>query len=97
MGQLCTIDELKANPQAVINTALSTKQPVFIEQAGRAHAAVVDVDTYLTQMQALREFRRIYAQAADKSSGAEEDVDASEKVKNQLASLIAASQASESE
>ena len=60
MASTCTIDDLKKNPSAIINQVKASKEPVYIDQSGQALALLVDADTYLTDMQALHEFKRIY-------------------------------------
>ena len=60
MARTCTISDLKERPVAIIDEARAAKEPVFIEQSGTSSAVIVDADTYLTNMQALGEFKRIY-------------------------------------
>lgn len=60
MADHYSVSDLKAQAQAVIAEARTTKRPVCISQNGHAAVVVVDADTYLNQMQALREFERIY-------------------------------------
>lgn len=60
MSRKVTAQELVDDVHAVLREVAFTREPVFIEQAGCAMAVVVDVDTYLTQMQALEGFKRMY-------------------------------------
>jgi PHD/YefM family antitoxin component YafN of YafNO toxin-antitoxin module len=60
MALTCTVDNLKKNPSSIINQVKASKEPVYIEQSGNASVLLVDADTYLTDMQALNEFQRIY-------------------------------------
>lgn len=60
MSTVCSIEDVKRDPAAVIKSANATKEPVFVAQGNRSFAVIVDADTYLTQMQALHEFERIY-------------------------------------
>ena len=55
-----SVSQLNKRAQAIVAEACTSKEPIFISQNGRASAVIVDVDTYLTSMQALDEFMRIY-------------------------------------
>lgn len=61
MAQTCTVEDLKKNPGAIINQVKASKEPVYIDQNGSASVMLVEADAYLTDMQALGEFRRIYS------------------------------------
>lgn len=64
MGQVLSIEDVKRDPAVAIKQANTTKEPVFIAQGNKSFAVIVDADTYLTQMQALHEFERIYGAGA---------------------------------
>lgn len=55
-----SVSDLEAHAASIIAEARSSKEPVFISQGGRASVLLIDTDTYLTKMQALGEFERIY-------------------------------------
>ena len=55
-----SVSDLETRAMAIISEARITKEPVCISQNGHAAVLLVDADTYLTQMQALREFERIF-------------------------------------
>ncbi len=61
MARTCTMDDLRKQPSSIIDQARSSKEPIFIEQAGAASTLIIDADAYLTDMQALAEFKRIYS------------------------------------
>ncbi len=71
MATTCTIEELKAHPEAVLEDVRANKTPTYIEQKGTASVLLLDADVYLTQMQALNEFMRIYT---DDTSGKPTDL-----------------------
>ena len=71
MGRTCTVEDLKTNALGVLETVTASKEPVFIDQGGKSQVALVDVETYLTQMQALGEFKRIFAANATEQETAE--------------------------
>lgn len=56
----CRIADLQKHPQAVFDEVKASKEPVFVAQNGTSSIVIVDADTYLDEMQALREFERIY-------------------------------------
>lgn len=60
MSSHYSVSELEARAASIIAEARSTKEPVFISQGGRASVLLIDAGTYLTKMQALGEFERIY-------------------------------------
>ena len=61
MAATCTVEDLKRNPGAIIAQVKASKEPVYIDQSGKATVLLLDADTYLTNMQALSEFKRIYS------------------------------------
>ena len=60
MGNKYTVKDLQERPQAIFDEAHASKEPVYIAQNGNASIILIDADTYLTKMQALGEFERIY-------------------------------------
>lgn len=67
MSTVRSIQDVQHDPAEVVKQATTTKEPVFIAQGGKSFAVIVDADTYLTQMQALHEFERIYGAGPSKS------------------------------
>ncbi len=62
MVNTCTIADLQKRPASAIERACDSKEPVLIVQNGRANALIIDADTYLANMQALNEFKRIFTE-----------------------------------
>lgn len=54
-------EELGTNFASIAQEAIESDEPIFISQGGQAQVALVNADTYLQDMQALREFQRIFA------------------------------------
>ncbi|MCD8199984.1 MAG: type II toxin-antitoxin system Phd/YefM family antitoxin [Coriobacteriaceae bacterium] len=71
MATTCTVEELKAHPEAILDEVRSTRTPTYIDQKGTASVLLLDADVYLTQVQALNEFMRIYT---DDTSGRPTDL-----------------------
>ncbi len=61
MASRRSVSELSSDPLSVIQEAVETKEPIFISVGSQAQTLLVDADTYLTDMQALAEFKRIFA------------------------------------
>lgn len=75
MAQVCSIADLKERPNAIIEEVRSSKEPMYLAQGGTSTVVLIDADTYLTKMQALGEFERIYRDNSTKprfSEGSEE-------------------------
>ena len=60
MARSYTVAELKGKANGIIEEVQITQEPAFITVNGHAMTVLVDADTYLTQMQALGEFERIF-------------------------------------
>ncbi len=69
MACACNVDQLKNNPDDLLLKVLETGEPLFIDIGGQADVVVVEADRYLRDMQALAEFKRIFAQG-DQGAGA---------------------------
>ena len=61
MAKHYSAEELSTNFASKAQEALESDEPIFISQGGHAQVARVNADTYLQDMQALREFQRIFA------------------------------------
>lgn len=61
MAATCTVEDLKRNPGAIIAQVKASKEPVYLDQSGKATVLLLDADTYLTNIQALEEFKRIFS------------------------------------
>ena len=61
MAKHYNAEELGTNFAEIAQEAIETDEPIFISQGGQANVALVNADTYLQDMQALREFQRIFA------------------------------------
>ena len=61
MAKHYSAEELSTNFASIAQEALESDEPIFISQGGHAQVARVNADTYLQDMQALREFQRIFA------------------------------------
>ncbi len=70
MARIYSKEDLQARTQVVIEDAIASKEPVYINQNGKASVIMIDADTYLSDMQALREFKRIYKDAPIKATKA---------------------------
>lgn len=80
MDNQYSVSDLKERAQLIVNEARSTKKPACITQNGSAVAFLVDADTYLTQMQALNEFRRIFdKESSIRPADADEQPDSAAK------------------
>lgn len=66
--RVCTVGDLASRTAEVLDTVKATKTPTFIDQGGSSSTVLVDADTYLTDMQALREFNRIYRDSSIRPS-----------------------------
>lgn len=62
MASTCTVAQLQNDFPAISDEILASREPVFIDQGGTASIALVPVDDYLRDMQALAEFKRIFEQ-----------------------------------
>ncbi len=60
MASSCTVEELRSDFDRIAQQVEESGDPVFINRGGCSSVALVDVDSYLQDMQALREFRRIF-------------------------------------
>ena len=60
MARHYSANDLSQHTSSIIAEARASKEPVLITQNGTANVIVVDADTYLSNMQALVEFMRIY-------------------------------------
>lgn len=80
MTQQFSIEDLSLNAKKAVDAARIGGEPVAITQGERAVAVLVDADAYSTQMQALREFERIYRdEAAIKPARKPEEIAAEAK------------------
>lgn len=61
MAKHYNAEELGTNFAEIAQEAIETDEPIFISQGGQANVALVNADTYLQDMQALSEFKRIFA------------------------------------
>ncbi|WP_294375774.1 hypothetical protein [uncultured Slackia sp.] len=61
MAKHYSAEELGTNFAEIAQEAIESDEPIFISQGGQAQVALVNADTYLQDMQALREFQRIFA------------------------------------
>ena len=61
MAKHYSAEELGTNFASIAQEALEGEGPIFISQGEQAQVALVNADTYLQDMQALREFQRIFA------------------------------------
>lgn len=61
MAKHYSAEELGTNFTSIAQEAIESDEPIFISQGGQAQVALVNADTYLQDMQALREFQRIFA------------------------------------
>ena len=61
MAKHYSAEELSTNFTSIAQEAIESDEPIFISQGGQAQVALVNADTYLQDMQALREFQRIFA------------------------------------
>lgn len=61
MAKHHSAEELGTNFASIAQEAIESDEPIFISQGGQAQVALVNADTYLQDMQALREFQRIFA------------------------------------
>lgn len=61
MAKHYSAEELGTNFVSIAQEAIESDEPIFISQGGQAQVALVNADTYLQDMQALREFQRIFA------------------------------------
>ena len=61
MAKHYSAEELGTNFAEIAQEAIETDEPIFISQGGQANVALVNADTYLQDMQALSEFKRIFA------------------------------------
>ena len=61
MAKHYSAEELSTNCASIAQEAIESDEPIFISQGGQAQVALVNADTYLQDMQALREFQRIFA------------------------------------
>lgn len=55
-----SVADLETRAQELVIKAQSSKEPLLITQNGKAGAVLVDADTYLSNLQALDEFKRIF-------------------------------------
>ncbi len=62
MASTCTVAQLQNDFPAISDEILASREPVFVDQGGTASIALVPVDDYLRDMQALAEFKRIFEQ-----------------------------------
>lgn len=60
MADRYSVSDLESRAQAIISRIRMTKEPACISQNGHAAVMMVDAETYLDQMQALDEFKRIF-------------------------------------
>ena len=60
MARQYSVSELSNQALAIVAEATSSKEPIFITQNGHASTLIIDADVYLSKMQALDEFMRIY-------------------------------------
>lgn len=60
MAKRYSISELQQRTHAIVDEAAACKEPVYIAKGDRASVLLIDADTYLNDMQALHEFKRIY-------------------------------------
>ncbi len=67
MASTCTVAQLQKDFAAVSGQVLESREPLFIDQGGIAELALVPADDYLRDMQALSEFKRIFADEGAKS------------------------------
>jgi len=72
MARVCSVSDIQNDPVAVIDMVVAEKAPVFIEQGAKASVIMIDADTYLNRMQALKEFERIYGETPTASLGDQE-------------------------
>lgn len=61
MASTCTVAKLQKDFAAISDQVLESREPLFIDQGGEAELALVPADDYLRDMQALSEFKRIFA------------------------------------
>lgn len=61
MAKHYSAEELVTNFASIAQETIESDDPIFISQGGQAQVALVNADTYLQDMQALREFQRIFA------------------------------------
>lgn len=61
MAKHYSAEELSTNFASIAREAIESDEPIFVSQGGQAQVALVNADTYLQDMQALREFQRIFA------------------------------------
>ncbi len=61
MAKHYSAEELGTNFAEIAQEAIKSDEPIFISQGGQAQVALVNADTYLQDMQALREFQRMFA------------------------------------
>ncbi len=62
MASTCTVAELQNNFDSLASAILDTGEPLFIDQGGQSDIVMVPADSYLHDMQALSEFKRIFMQ-----------------------------------
>lgn len=60
MANQYSVSDLGTRAPAIVAEARTSKEPVFVSQNGHAAVVVVDADTYINEMQALKEFERIF-------------------------------------
>ena len=65
MARQYSIAELKKQANEILDDIQITGEPAFITSNGRVMTVLVDADEYLTQLQALREFERIFRDMRD--------------------------------
>lgn len=64
MEAVCTLKELKEHPQEVLERVEDGGETIFVNRGGKAKAVLVNADAYLNDMQALNEFKRIFAEGS---------------------------------
>lgn len=64
MERVCSLKELKEHPEEILNLLEEGEGPFFVDRGGKARAMLVDADEYLSNMQALNEFKRIFAEGS---------------------------------
>ncbi len=68
MASRCTVAELQNNFSSLSSRVLETGDALFIDQGGQADVVMVPADSYLSDMQALQEFKRIFMQEDETSA-----------------------------